>query len=473
MESGLSGGGWRCQHARMPDKNPATPTARKSGFSKGLIGILVILISSALSVFFRYDASLDPAADLQPRRPLLTDHSFNGFAWLTDKWASYPKIALYRMHEAEEMQSGDKPWDQAAADALDPVGASYAEDLEHALAMRDWQMLTGLHEGETDSRAAQCFFQNGRLANFRVISHFRQKRSEEAYRLWDSILTAAQRSFQNTTCLFDASAALALLGMSSEPALDAAGLPADQVDDAMLERIQNRLLSVRITAEDLSETLRRELFWSFGLMRAFKEAGPDPDAKEVFPDKAAHQKFARHFFKPNRTMNLKLEAQRRAEPLLMRPASTFLEAWPSRIPGDLISEPGPLEWLNSNRTGMGMMRESKEDFWAADKSGRSILARLRSTAVGVALRRWQRGHGGGLPEELTELVPGILNAVPEDPFDGKPLRWDRVKGVVYSIGSDWREEVPDFKSSDEKRPVGRFDYQPDSPGVRVDVPPAP
>jgi hypothetical protein len=43
---------------------------------------------------------------------------------------------------------------------------------------------------------------------------------------------------------------------------------------------------------------------------------------------------------------------------------------------------------------------------------------------------------GRLPSTLSELVPQYLPAVPDDPYDGRPLRYDPTKGVTYSVGKD-------------------------------------
>jgi hypothetical protein len=68
-------------------------------------------------------------------------------------------------------------------------------------------------------------------------------------------------------------------------------------------------------------------------------------------------------------------------------------------------------------------------------------ALLRSAAAALAVERFrqkQRRWPGG----LAELVPEFLRAVPDDPFDGKPLRFARAgEGVVvYSVGQDGKDD---------------------------------
>ena len=49
-------------------------------------------------------------------------------------------------------------------------------------------------------------------------------------------------------------------------------------------------------------------------------------------------------------------------------------------------------------------------------------------------------------------MPEYLDTVPEDPFDGKPLRYKRLpKGyVVYSIGWDGKDDGGDEKVPEEQ-----------------------
>jgi hypothetical protein len=72
-----------------------------------------------------------------------------------------------------------------------------------------------------------------------------------------------------------------------------------------------------------------------------------------------------------------------------------------------------------------------------------------------AVERFRLANGK-LPENLNELTPQFLSAVPADPFDGKPLRYHRLaKGyAVYSVGQDGhddggREKPANWNSADE------------------------
>jgi hypothetical protein len=64
-------------------------------------------------------------------------------------------------------------------------------------------------------------------------------------------------------------------------------------------------------------------------------------------------------------------------------------------------------------------------------------ARLRDAQAAIAIER-SRLATGKLPDQLGDLVPKFLPAVPADPFDGEPLRYRKLaRGyVVYSVGED-------------------------------------
>lgn len=57
----------------------------------------------------------------------------------------------------------------------------------------------------------------------------------------------------------------------------------------------------------------------------------------------------------------------------------------------------------------------------------------------LAIKAFQLKHGK-LPETLEELVPEFLPAVPMDDYDGKPLRYRPAERLLYSVGSDFKDD---------------------------------
>ena len=66
------------------------------------------------------------------------------------------------------------------------------------------------------------------------------------------------------------------------------------------------------------------------------------------------------------------------------------------------------------------------------------VAKIRAARTALAIQRYRLAHNNALPSRLDDLVPAFLDAVPTDPFGGKPLRYQqRPAGfVVYSVGRD-------------------------------------
>jgi len=61
------------------------------------------------------------------------------------------------------------------------------------------------------------------------------------------------------------------------------------------------------------------------------------------------------------------------------------------------------------------------------------FAPLRVNACAFALRAYWLDHGR-LPDSLDELAPEYIKTVPLDIYGGKPVQYDRERGVVYSAG---------------------------------------
>lgn len=85
----------------------------------------------------------------------------------------------------------------------------------------------------------------------------------------------------------------------------------------------------------------------------------------------------------------------------------------------------------------------------------STRAYLSLAQTACAVERF-RNTTGGLPATLSELNPHLLKEIPNDPFDGKPLRYKRlpVGYVLYSVDADGEDndgrEPPSKKKFNDK-----------------------
>jgi hypothetical protein len=60
----------------------------------------------------------------------------------------------------------------------------------------------------------------------------------------------------------------------------------------------------------------------------------------------------------------------------------------------------------------------------------------RLAFVAVALERYRLGYGH-YPETLDELVPGLIEELPQDPISGQPLCYRRQSETTFALASDW------------------------------------
>jgi len=84
-----------------------------------------------------------------------------------------------------------------------------------------------------------------------------------------------------------------------------------------------------------------------------------------------------------------------------------------------------------------------ENFVEADKRYRVLLAKLRGTELAAAVALYRLDHDAA-PRSLEQLMPEYLDALPVDPFTGKPLRYrpwsDEGGGAIYSLGPDREDD---------------------------------
>lgn len=86
----------------------------------------------------------------------------------------------------------------------------------------------------------------------------------------------------------------------------------------------------------------------------------------------------------------------------------------------------------------------------------NLEAYRRIMLAALAIERF-RINRGFLPEHLEELTPDFLDAIPQDPFDGQPLRYRRDESyyMVYSVGSNRKDNgglLPEPDLQGRRRP---------------------
>ncbi len=72
------------------------------------------------------------------------------------------------------------------------------------------------------------------------------------------------------------------------------------------------------------------------------------------------------------------------------------------------------------------------------RCGVGIMTRTNLVRAWIAVERCRTDHGTP-PQALADLVPRYLDAVPIDPWDGAPIRFNPSTRLLYSVGSDFRD----------------------------------
>jgi hypothetical protein len=95
----------------------------------------------------------------------------------------------------------------------------------------------------------------------------------------------------------------------------------------------------------------------------------------------------------------------------------------------------------------------------------------RAARTAVAIERFRRDHGGGLPKTLADLVPIYLSVVPGDPSSGGPLlfRQDSDSYTIYGVGIDGKDDGGDLSSELEEsiKRAGRRVLRGRDAGIRI------
>ena len=78
---------------------------------------------------------------------------------------------------------------------------------------------------------------------------------------------------------------------------------------------------------------------------------------------------------------------------------------------------------------------------AAANTETRFLATDRSVPAAIACERYRLKHGK-LPTQLDDLVPGLLGAIPTDPFNDEPMHYKRTDTgfIVYAVGPNLEDD---------------------------------
>jgi len=166
--------------------------------------------------------------------------------------------------------------------------------------------------------------------------------------------------------------------------------------------------------------------------------------------------------KPNQTRRLYAEAVRTAIRNLSLPPSSRRAIQPRGIPN--LELPRWLPYPNAlGKEALKGSFQTLENMLSSQVSSDTLLS---FTVALMALKCWQARNEGALPPSLDALIPEYLDAVPRDPYDGKPIRYSAEKRIIYSVGMDG---VDSGGSTQAESRNALWDET--EPTLRIEVPP--
>ncbi len=88
--------------------------------------------------------------------------------------------------------------------------------------------------------------------------------------------------------------------------------------------------------------------------------------------------------------------------------------------------------------------------------GAEAVARIRLARTVLAVERYRLKHDGAVPTSLADVSADLSGGVPEDPFDGQPLRYRKLPAsgyTVYSVGTDRKDDGGSVKGPNGETPL--------------------
>jgi hypothetical protein len=205
--------------------------------------------------------------------------------------------------------------------------------------------------------------------------------------------------------------------------------------DAQLERLQTELLTGGITEQDMLHALAGQRVISHMAFDSFQQEGVEVPATFAWTRRADELYF--------------LQSMHRIH-------ESYQQPWPEaetvgkQITAEMDSASTMEQWQHALTY---RMLPATTGFYRACQQAN---ARDRAAAVLIACQRYHL-RSGQWPQSQADLVPEFLDAVPLDPFGGKPLGY-QVQGdqiIVYSIGENL---IDDGGVSDDGTHFGGPDY---------------
>jgi len=328
----------------------------------------------------------------------------------------------------------DEQWDDELADELIQKNTAIFEYIEKGLACAHLQVPE--IKGIDDLMPYLCPRRDlARLTSLRALWFFKQGKEKEAF-------DEAMKGVKFGHMIEGSKGQLIhyLVGMGvKEIGLDRMRMmmPRTSLPPDRLKGYAEALANYEANEEGLADAFRVEYTVFAGLTDDLARGARDLDFGKVDMEERDHTKkgYSGYFFQPNKTKRLLAEMYRGC-------ISNIPRTWAERDYSGLPEPPeGPGFLMMARYAVSGNAIGKILVPMLAPAMERTQLAKCRTdlsvsiTRLLLALKAYKTDTGE-LPLSLDELVPEYLDAVPRDPFGGKPIRYSREESILYSVGED-------------------------------------
>jgi len=431
-------------------------TASKVLLALAVLGGLVIVAGGAAFVVLSLDESPPDDSDLRVERLDIPDDQ-NAFTYF-EQVAQVLYWPGYEPPEDEDEEERDEVSDDAEAKAeqekkalLDRMleGETWDENLATEILERNEETFVLFEKGlacphfqvpraegiDADVSYAFGYLALARLHCLRALALVKEGHEERAFEEAMKVVRFGHRIEGAKGGLITYFIGLTVKGLGVDmlrELVSESSLPPDR-----LKVYADRLASLGPNEEGLADTLRCEYEWEIGILEDFRAGKHSLDEfRDGGEERGRPKQIPTSFvFKPNETRRLCAEMFR---PIIDNVPKPYVEMQPRE-------KPWPEEWgtLRCLLSGNAVGKMLYSVLVPATKQVLELKVRAKTevaaTRLLIAMKAYKMEQGR-LPETLEELVPEYIDAVPLDDFDGKPMRYNPGKRVIYSVGEDLKDD---------------------------------
>jgi hypothetical protein len=285
----------------------------------------------------------------------------------------------------------------------------------------------------------QYWLKSAKLMKIAVQHHHRTANYERAAELTADLISFGNQVLQTPECLIHYLVGIAILDMGHGLARELALDPNTDIDS--LQRLASAVNDQNPLHVGLIRALKRE-YWSTSRMiddihyggNTFKSIFGS-DQNEIVRILIRATGIQGYAFHPEQTKHALANIHRA---MITNATRSYIDMTPLPDPDARTAGNSFSRIIKPNSMGnivLGLLTPSVESIL---RKQCYMVCNAYATQITLAIRRYTIKHGT-LPDGPDDLVPLYLKLWPLDPFDGKPFRYSKEKGIIYAVGSDFKD----------------------------------